>query len=675
MIGTTFGNYRIEDKIGEGGMGVVYRAIDVELDRTVAIKTLLSQEDDKESAARFLREAKAASRLQHPSIVTIHHCAVESSVRYVVMEYVEGTTLKKLISGQAMHLGQLCSIALQVADGLAVAHEHGVIHRDIKAENIMVTPRGQVKILDFGLAKLRETEVGGAGHTVLQTQVGMVMGTISHMSPEQALGGEVDYRTDIFSFGVMMYQMVTGQMPFDGPSPQAILARILNQEPRSAGELNPEAPEELVRLVHQCLQKDRVFRPNAHEIHDRLKAIEASLTVGKIYSPEFRANPNAESSNSSTSDTTVIQPEPSNRPGSVPVVGSSQVPSAPPRLSGPIAHVSNAGARALYVISSAIRWTLWLGTMTVPLCFLVYFLLGGGIIRHQLLDGTWIMTYMELIVVPVMGLLAKVIDFPTVYKGWDLALPVLAAVAFVIRHIVMVPIEKWASGRKAVVIKSRTTAPRAVEVQNRTRESSTRLAMLREYNEAKKVLFQEKRKLAFLAIDVVGSTKMKIGEDKLAIEHAFSEYKKFIERILKSNNVWKVAWTPDGIMCAFPSLDHAVNAAQEVLKGLPWFNDGVHSLKTPFNVRCGVNIGEVVFPDNRNMEEISDEAIDVAGHMQKYAAHGALWLSRETFSQLRQHAGFRPVMDQKVDGHECFEWRASETDTPAARGASTVGHE
>ncbi|MGH9555939.1 MAG: serine/threonine protein kinase, partial [Terriglobales bacterium] len=151
MIGTTFGNYRIDSKLGAGGMGVVYKAFDTELDRPVAIKTLLSADsDDPSSLARFLREAKAASRLQHPSIVTIHHFGVEGETRYIVMEFVEGKTLKKLIGGNPLPVQQFCDIAIQVVDALALAHEKGVIHRDLKAENVMVTPRGQAKILDFG---------------------------------------------------------------------------------------------------------------------------------------------------------------------------------------------------------------------------------------------------------------------------------------------------------------------------------------------------------------------------------------------------------------------------------------------------------------------------------------------------------------------------------------------
>ena len=157
-------------------------------------------------------------------------------------------------------------------------------------------------------------------------------------------------------------------------------------------------------------------------------------------------------------------------------------------------------------------------------------------------------------------------------------------------------------------------------------------------------------------MDVVGSTKMKLGEDQLTIEHAFGEYKKFVERILKKSNVWKVAWTPDGIMCAFNTTAEAVKAGQDVIAGLPWFNQGVHGLRAQFTVRCGVNSGEVVFPQDKDMEEISDEVIDVAGHMQKEAAPGALWLPKDVYGELGQPAGFMSA-NQVVDGREVFEWK------------------
>jgi serine/threonine protein kinase len=198
-VGSQFGAYTILGKLGEGGMGVVYGAVDSHLQRQVAIKTLIGS-PETDASARFLREAKAASRLQHPAVVTIYHIGVEAGLPYIVMELVEGSTLKKMIAGRPMNLRHACDVAIQVCEGLVAAHEMGVIHRDIKAENVIITPRGAVKILDFGLAKLAESQTADA-MTMVQTQAGVVMGTVSHMSPEQALGRDVDARTDIFSFG------------------------------------------------------------------------------------------------------------------------------------------------------------------------------------------------------------------------------------------------------------------------------------------------------------------------------------------------------------------------------------------------------------------------------------------------------------------------------------------
>ncbi|MDP9267810.1 MAG: protein kinase [Acidobacteriota bacterium] len=683
MIGGNFGNYRIDEKLGEGGMGVVYKATDTELDRSVAIKTLLTSADP-EASARFMREAKAASRLAHPAIITIHHFGIQDETRFIVMEYIEGKTLKKIIDGKPMHLNLLCEIAIQVADGLAMAHEHNVIHRDMKAENVMVTLRGQVKILDFGLAKLKEPETKVADKTVFQTQVGVIMGTVSHMAPEQALGGDIDARADIFSFGVVLYEMATGQMPFDAPSAQAMLARILNQEPTAALKLNPDLPPEVDQLITQTLKKDKSFRPTALEVRDRLKKIQASLSAGQI-SQDVRTQAISQgmvAAAAAPAPMSGIKTAPrlasAIRPASMAASGVTPAPGgvAPTPVStsvkAPPREVTG-GAKAIYYGLKTLRIVVFFTTLTVPLAFIFYFMVSGGLIRPQIVEGTFVMAYVKAIVDPVLRTAESIFTFRMVSGGWNFMLLGLTVVAFVLRQLLLLPFDKAEHWAKTKVVRSKAAAPMAVSITTTERASSHRLAMLREYSEAKKFLFQEKRKLAFLSIDVVGSTKMKIGEDKLAIEHAFAEYKKFVERILKTNNIWKVAWTPDGIMCAFFTTEDAVKAGQEVIAGLGWFNDGVHQLKMGFNVRCGVNAGEVVFPEDKPMEDISDEAIDVAGHMQKYAAHGALWISRTIMMELGDQTGWRAITDQKVDGHDCFEWRADELGAQAARGASTPG--
>jgi class 3 adenylate cyclase len=278
----------------------------------------------------------------------------------------------------------------------------------------------------------------------------------------------------------------------------------------------------------------------------------------------------------------------------------------------------------------------------------------SGVIRKEVLEGTRVMAFARAVAEPVLHSAENIFTFRMVSNGWNYMLLVLAVVAFILRTIVLIPIDKAENWAKKRVLRAKVSTPVTISSTDR---GSDRRVMLREYAETKKVLFQEKRHLAFLSIDVVGSTKMKIGEDKLDIEHAFDEYKLFVERILEGNNIWKVAWTPDGIMCAFNTATDAVKAGQDVLAGLAWFNGSVNHLRTPFTVRCGVNAGEVVFPEEKQMEEVSDESVDVAGHMQKYAAPGALWLSRTVMMELGDQTGWREVTEQQVDGHDCYEWR------------------
>ena len=658
MVGETFGSYRIEEKLGEGGMGVVYRAVDTELDRPVAIKTLLSTpttvpEDDR--LPRFLREAKAASRLQHPAIVTIHQYGVQGDTRFIVMEYVEGKTLKKIIGGRPVHINQVCEIAMQVADGLGLAHEKGIIHRDLKSENVMVTPRGQVKILDFGLAKLREPESRDDAATAAQslTQAGMIMGTITNMSPEQALGSDIDTRSDIFSLGVVLYEMLTGKMPFEAPSPQATLARILNAEPTPPTEINPECPPELERLAQQCLSKNRQLRPSGQEIVARLKNIQASLSASQISAAQIRSAslPVGPGSGAAAAPRPGSGPHPAMAaPGSgaaAVLPGSGMQPAVGPSL---------AQAQRLFTLCETARRIVSIGSLAVPLAFFAYMIIGAGVIRSEMVAGTRLMAVLSAIVTPVLSLAEKIFTFRLVVGGWNLMLALLGAAAFVARHLLLVPFDRLSAWAKTRVVRARSTGTKAKETSSAERVSGQRLALLREYAEAKKILSQEKRILAFLAIDVVDSTKMKAGEEKLAVEHAFTEYKKFVEHFLKVNQAWKSAWTPDGVMVAFATPDEAVKAGQDVLAGLSWFNDGIHHLHAPFRVRCGVNAGEVVFPESKRMEEISDEVVDIAGHMQKYAAPNTLWLARDVLHQLAEPAGFRPVADRQVDGRIPCEW-------------------
>ena len=261
MIGHTLDHYRIESKLGEGGMGVVYKARDTSLGRTVAIKILSPDRiSDPTRKERFAQEAKAASALNHPNIVTVHDIRSDGGVDFIVMECVEGSTLEDWIGPKRLRTRELLQYAVQIADALASAHAAGILHRDLKPSNVMVTNDGRVKVLDFGLAKLLETEEpmpDGATQTIRNlTEEGMVAGTTAYMSPEQAEGRKLDARSDIFSFGTVLYEMITGQRPFAGPSRAAILSRILRDNPKPPREIVPSVSAELEKVVLRCLRKD-----------------------------------------------------------------------------------------------------------------------------------------------------------------------------------------------------------------------------------------------------------------------------------------------------------------------------------------------------------------------------------------------------------------------------------
>ena len=259
--GTRLGPYEVLAPLGSGGMGEVYRARDDRLGREVAIKVLPADlSSDAERLKRFEKEARSASALNHPNIVTIHDIGSFEGVSYIAMERVEGETLRKLLAGGALPVKKLLPIATQIADGLAKAHEAGIVHRDLKPENVMVTNDGLVKILDFGLAKLTATGSGsGEGSklpTMTGTTPGVVMGTVGYMSPEQASGAAVDFRSDQFCFGSVLYEMVTGKTAFQGKTPIDVLGAILNEEPQSIAALNPRIPAPLRWIVERCLAKE-----------------------------------------------------------------------------------------------------------------------------------------------------------------------------------------------------------------------------------------------------------------------------------------------------------------------------------------------------------------------------------------------------------------------------------
>ncbi len=259
MIERHVGPYSIQKQLGSGGMGEVYLAQDVRLGRNVALKLLdPGFTEDSETRTRFLREARLASSLDHPNICTIHEVGEAGGRLFIAMQHVEGETLRKVIAGRPLNLDSLLSISLQVADALAAAHAQGIIHRDIKPGNIIITPHGQAKVLDFGLAKLLERAEGEA-ETHL-TMTGAVIGTPAAMSPEQARGERVDHRSDIFSFGVVLYEMATGRIPFKGRSKADVISALLKDPHPPAAELNKEIPARLSAVIDRALRKEPADR-------------------------------------------------------------------------------------------------------------------------------------------------------------------------------------------------------------------------------------------------------------------------------------------------------------------------------------------------------------------------------------------------------------------------------
>jgi len=287
MIGQTLSHFRITAKLGEGGMGEVYRATDTTLDREVALKILPPElAGSQERLERFQREAKTLAALDHPNIVTIHTVEEAKGVHFLTMQLVKGKPVSKLIPKGGLRLERFFEIAIPLSEALAAAHEQGVVHRDVKPANVMVGDDGRVKVLDFGLAKLRQ-EAQAAVATDLPTEPlteeGRIVGTMPYMSPEQLEGREIDARSDIFSLGVMLYEMATGERPFGGDTSVSLISAIVKDTPSAVDAVRQDLPHHLGRVIAHCLEKSPRRRyQSAIDVHNELEALKKEIDSGVV---------------------------------------------------------------------------------------------------------------------------------------------------------------------------------------------------------------------------------------------------------------------------------------------------------------------------------------------------------------------------------------------------------